>query len=165
MKFSVGVEYSMHSLVYMVDYYEQKSISIIDLAKFNQISESYLSKIFGKLSKAEIIKSVPGVKGGYMLNKHPKDINFWDVIVAIEGTESFFNCKEIRQQSSLSCATNKGPDNFKTPCLIHHVMREAEKQMQIYLEQKTLLWLKETVYSDTFDNNDKKYISDFFNSI
>ncbi|WOO90017.1 Rrf2 family transcriptional regulator [Mollicutes bacterium LVI A0078] len=52
------------------------------------------------ISKADIIKSVPGSKGGYMLNKAPEDINLWDVIVAIEGTGSFFNCKEIRQQSS-----------------------------------------------------------------
>lgn len=162
MKFSVGVEYSIHSLVYMVDYKDQKSISIIDLAKFNGISESYLSKIFTKLSKAEIIKSVPGSKGGYMLNKAPEDINFWDVIVAIEGTGSFFNCKEIRQQSSLSCSMNKGPDDFKTPCLIHSVMREAEYQMQVFLEEKTLRWLKDTVYSDVYDNKDKKYISDFF---
>ncbi len=117
----------MHNLVFMDEYYEQKSISIIDLAKFNQISESYLSKIFGKLSKYEIIKSVPGVKGGYMLNKHPKDINFWDVIVAIEGTENFFNCKEIRQQSSLSCATNKGPDDFKTACLIQPCIARSRK--------------------------------------
>lgn len=165
MKFSVGVEYSMHSLVYMVDYYQQKSISIIDLAKFNNISESYLSKIFGKLSKAQIIKSVPGVKGGYMLNKNPEDISFWDVIVAIEGNESFFNCKEIRKTSSLSCATNKTDDDFKTPCLIHHVMREAELQMQVYLEAKSLLWLKETVYTDTFNSKDKQYIADFFNNI
>ncbi len=165
MKFSVGVEYSMHSLVYMVDYYEQKSISIVDLARFNNISESYLSKIFGKLSKAQIIKSVPGVKGGYMLNKKPEDISFWEVIVAIEGNDSFFNCKEIRKTSSLSCDTNKTDNDFKTPCLIHAVMREAELEMQKYLEAKSLLWLKQTVYTDTFNDNDKKYISDFFNQI
>ncbi len=165
MKFSVGVEYSIHSLVYMVDYQDSKSISTIDLARFNGISESYLSKIFTKLSKAGIVTSVPGVKGGYKLNKKPEEINFWEIVVAIEGSESFFNCKEIRQQSSLACNTNKGPEDFKTPCLIHLVMREAEQQMQLFLEQKTLRWLKDNVYSDILNEDDKQYISDFFNQI
>ncbi len=163
MKFSVGVEYAIHSLVYMVDYKNVQSISIIDLAAFNNISESYLSKVFTKLAKAKIIKSVPGVKGGYMLDKNPEFISFWDVIIAIEGNESFFKCKEIRQNSVISCSKNLNTSDFKAPCLIKSVMHEAEKKMQEYLEEKSILWLKENVYQDIYDNKDKSLIEHYFN--
>ncbi len=67
MKLSVGVEYALHCLLYMVDLDEGSSVSIKDLATFQGISETYLSKIYTKLSKDEIVKSVPGVKGALLL--------------------------------------------------------------------------------------------------
>lgn len=163
MKFSVGVEYAIHSLVYMVDYKDKQSISIVDLAAFNKISESYLSKVFTKLAKANIITSVPGVKGGYMLNKQPDEISFWDVIVAVEGNESFFKCKEIRQNNLVSCTNNLTADDFQSPCLIKTVMQEAEKKMQEYLEDKSILWLKHNVYQEVYNSDDKTLIDQYFN--
>ncbi len=162
MKFSVGVEYAIHSLVYMVEYREKQSISIIDLAAFNNISESYLSKVFTKLSKAQLIKSVPGVKGGYMLNMPPENISFWDVIIAIEGNESFFKCKEIRQNNAISSANNLTSCDFTKPCLIKSVMIEAQMQMQKYLENKSILWLKDNVYQDVYNQEDISLIEQYF---
>lgn len=90
MKFSVGVEYALHCLLYMVNLEEGKSIGIRDLATFQGISESYLSKVYARLSKSGIIKSVPGVKGGYTLARSADKITFWDVVEAVEGREPFF---------------------------------------------------------------------------
>ena len=50
MKFSVGVEYAIHCLLYMVNMEDGKSIGIRDLSTFQGISETYLSKIYAKLS-------------------------------------------------------------------------------------------------------------------
>ena len=43
MKFSVGVEYAIHCLLYMVNMEDGKSIGIRDLSTFQGISETYLS--------------------------------------------------------------------------------------------------------------------------
>lgn len=83
MKFSVGIEYALHCLLYMVDLKENKSIRVRDFAEFQGISESYLSKTFTQLSKAGIVLSSPGIKGGYRLAKSPQSISFWDVVEAI----------------------------------------------------------------------------------
>ncbi|WP_082053498.1 RrF2 family transcriptional regulator [Gordoniibacillus kamchatkensis] len=48
--------------------------------------------IGSKLVKAGLIDSVSGANGGYMLGAQKKDISFLDVIHAIEGTASLFNC-------------------------------------------------------------------------
>lgn len=76
MQYSIGVEYALHCLVYLIDHTEDSSIGIKELSTFQGVSETYLSKIFSKLSKNGIVSSVPGVKGGYKLAKSPEEISF-----------------------------------------------------------------------------------------
>ena len=76
MKYSVGVEYALHSLFYMINMKENQTIGIKSLANLHNISETYLSKIFTKLNKSNILNSVPGVKGGYRLDKVQKIYHF-----------------------------------------------------------------------------------------
>ncbi len=148
MKFSVGVEYALHCLLYMVNLEEGKSVGIRDLATFQGISETYLSKVYAKLSKAGVVKSVPGVKGGYALARSADEITFWDVVEAIEGNESFFQCAEVRQKNILLDQDNLPDTHTKCPCLIKVVMLEAENEMKKYLENKTLEWLYNQVYKN-----------------
>ena len=141
MQFSIGVEYALHCLLYMVDVPAGKSVGIKDLAMYQGVSETYLSKVFTKLKKAGLVKSIPGVNGGYELAHAPEAISFWNIIEAVEGTSSFFQCVEVRQREVLLDKENL-PDSYtKCPCLIKVVMLEAEERMKEYLEGKTLGWL------------------------
>lgn len=163
MKFSVGVEYALHCLLYMVNLEAGKSVGIKELATFQGISETYLSKVYTKLSKAKIVKSVPGVKGGYKLAKDADDITFWNVVEAVEGQEPFFQCAEIRQNSILVDKENL-PDTYtKCPCLIRVVMLEAEEEMKKYLNNKTLSWLYNEVYKKKLSNDVEKLTIEWFN--
>src|SRR6478752_1530243 len=101
MQYSIGVEYGLHCLVYLIDIPPDSTIGIKELSAFQGISETYLSKIFSKLTKAGIVSSVPGVKGGYKLAKSPEDISFWDVVEAVEGATPIFQCKNIKDNSYL----------------------------------------------------------------
>jgi Rrf2 family protein len=145
MQLSVGVEYALHCLIHMVELPTGKSIGVKDIATYQGISETYLSKIYTKLRKSGIVKSIPGVKGGYALARTPKNITFWDVIEAIEGSSSIFQCAEIRQNELLLDKKNLPEAYTKCPCLIKTVMSEAEEQMRRYLRDKTLYWLFEKV--------------------
>lgn len=145
MQFSIGVEYALHCLLYMVDFPAGKSVGIKDLATYQGVSETYLSKVFTKLKKAGLVKSIPGVNGGYELARAPEEVSFWNIIEAVEGTSSFFQCVEVRQREVLLDKENL-PDSYtKCPCLIKVVMLEAEAQMKEYLAGKTLGWLHEQV--------------------
>ncbi|MED4170296.1 Rrf2 family transcriptional regulator [Priestia megaterium] len=142
MQYSVGVEYALHCLVYLIDTPSTESVGIKDLAEFQGLSETFLSKVFGKLSKAGIVSSVPGVKGGYRLAKSPEEISFWDVIEAIEGPKPIFQCKNIVQNGILyrdkDCSSC---ESSNSTCTINLVMLEAEEQMRDFLRHKTLAWL------------------------
>ena len=139
MQFSVGVEYAFHSLFYMVEIPQGKTIGIRQLAELNKITETYLSKVFAKLRKAGIVRSIPGVNGGYELARPPEDISFWNVIEAIEGPSFFFQCVEIRKKNIFV----EDPSIFtdKCPCLIKVVIHEAEKMLRNQLRSKSLRWL------------------------
>lgn len=162
MKFSVGVEYALHCLLYMVNIDEGKSVGIKDLAKFQGISETYLSKVYTKLTKSGIVKSVPGVKGGYALAKNSEEITFWDVVEAVEGKEPFFQCAEIRQNIILLDKDNLPDSHTKCPCLINVVMLEAENEMRKYLEGKTLSWLYDEVYNHKLPKDMEKATIEWF---
>ena len=162
MKFSVGVEYALHCLLHMVNTEEGKSVGIRDLATFQGISETYLSKVYAKLSKSGIIKSMPGVKGGYALARSAEEITFWDVVEAVEGSESFFQCAEIRQNTILLDKDNL-PDTYtKCPCLIKVVMLEAEDEMRKYLSNKTLAWLYDELYNKKLPKEVEKATIEWF---
>ncbi len=145
MQFSVGVEYSLHCLLYLVDVQDDRTIGIKDLAAYQGVSESYLSKFFTKLKKRGIVESVPGAKGGYRLARPTSEISFWDVVEAIEGSEPFFKCSEVRQNEIILDKNHLPDSHTKSPCLIHLVMLEAEAQMKKYLQSKTLEWLASEV--------------------
>lgn len=162
MQFSVGVEYAFHSLFYMVDLPEGKTVGIRQIAELNAVSETYLSKAFSKLRKGGIVRSIPGVKGGYELAKSADDISFWAIIEAIEGPSFFFQCAEIRKKNIFvddpSVFTNK------SPCLIKVVIQEAEELFRDRLRSKSLRWLYDQVHKD-FPEDKKNAIGDWIKAI
>lgn len=145
MQFSIGVEYALHCMLYMIDVPSGKSTGIKDLATYQGVSETYLSKVFTKLRKAGIVRAITGVNGGYELARSPEAITFWDIIEAIEGQSQLFQCAEIRQKEVLLDKDNLPESHTKCPCLIKVVMLEAEEKMRRYLREKTLAWLHSEV--------------------
>jgi Rrf2 family protein len=148
----------------MVKLEEGKSVGIRDLATFQGVSETYLSKVYARLSKSGIIKSIPGVKGGYTLARSAEEITFWDVVEAVEGNESFFQCAEIRQNNVLLDKENLPDTHTKCPCLIKVVMLEAENEMKKYLNNKTIGWLYDEVYNKKLPKDMEKATIEWFNN-
>lgn len=164
MQFSIGVEYALHSLFYMVDLPSGKAIGVKELAILQGISETYLSKVFTKLRKAGVVRAMPGVNGGYELARNSEGITFWDVVEAVEGASPIFQCAEIRQNNIL-LDKNTLPISFeKCPCLIKVVMIEAEEQMRQYLAGKSLAWLNQEAKRG-FSEDKKKAINDWLKTI
>ncbi|GFZ33407.1 Rrf2 family transcriptional regulator [Clostridium zeae] len=164
MKFSIGVEYALHCLLYMVKLEEGKSVGIRDLATFQGVSETYLSKVYAKLSKSGIIKSIPGVKGGYALARNAEEITFWNVVEAVEGSEPFFQCAEVRQNNILLDKDNLPDSHTKCPCLIKVVMLDAEAEMRRHLNSKTLAWLYDEVYNKKLPKDVEIATFEWFNN-
>jgi Rrf2 family protein len=161
-QFGVGVEYAFHSLFYLVDVPGPKPVGIRQIADLHGITESYLSKVFAKLRKAGIVRSVPGAKGGYELARSAEDVSFWDIIEAVEGSTFFFQCAEIRKKNIFVDDPSVFTD--KCPCLIKVVLQEAEELFRNRLRSTTLRWLHETVCRD-FPDRKKQAIAQWVRGI
>lgn len=127
MKYSKATNYALHTMIYLTLTPKGKSIGVETLAKMQNLSSTYLSKILTKLVKAGLIESNPGVNGGYSIVS-PQDITFLDVIYAIEGKATLFNCSMEHDEF----IKNDG-------CLIENVMFEAEKKMRDTLKQSYII--------------------------
>jgi Rrf2 family protein len=162
MQFSIGVEYAFHSLFYMVDIPQHKTVGIKQIAELNGITESYLSKVFAKLRKAGIVRSITGVKGGYELARRSDDVSFWDIIEAIEGPSFFFQCAEIRKKNIFVDDPSVFTD--ECPCLIKVAIQEAEELFRNRLRSKSLRWLYDQAHND-FSEGKKRAITEWIKSI
>lgn len=162
MQFSNGVEHAFHSLFYMIDLPKNKTVGIKKIAQIHNLGDAYLSKLFAKLSKAGIVKSTPGINGGYGLARSPDEISFWDVVEAVEGSSSFFHCADIREKNMFE----KDPSVFNKscPCLIKVVMLEAEELFRESLKSKSLFWLHSKV-KNNFSDETKMLIKDWVEKI
>jgi Rrf2 family protein len=127
-KYSQATNYALHTMLHLVASSPRQPIGVQHLAEIQNLSPTYLSKILTKLVKAGLIESISGANGGYRLKKKRDDLSFMDVIQAIEGTTSLFDCYLEHQQQG---------------CLIQEVMVEAERQMEQSLREKKLVDLAE----------------------
>jgi Rrf2 family protein len=159
-----NVEYAIHSLVYFVGNSKGSTITIKDLSTFQNISESYLAKVFTKLKKSGIVRSNIGVKGGYALARDPEKISFLDIVLAVEGEISFFECNGIRDNCIILDQKNL-PWKKGELCTIHKVMMEAEEKIKDSLREKTLQWLFDTINEKSSPKNRAATINWFENNV
>jgi Rrf2 family iron-sulfur cluster assembly transcriptional regulator len=63
-----------------------------DIARSRNVPESFLAKIFQKLTRDGLVVSSRGAVRGYALARKPKDINAKEIFVAVEGADLFDRC-------------------------------------------------------------------------
>lgn len=59
-------------------------MQIREISANADIPQNYLEQLLSKLRRAELVTSVRGSKGGYLLAKDAKDISVKDIIIALE---------------------------------------------------------------------------------
>lgn len=67
-------------------------VSLKSIAERQDISEHYLEQLFSVLRKVELVKSVRGAQGGYVLTRSPAEITVGDIIRALEGPIAPVEC-------------------------------------------------------------------------
>ena len=92
MKISTKGRYGLRILMDLAIHQSEKPRLIRDIAKSQQISEKYISRLVIALRKAGMIRSVRGVNGGFHIAMKPEDITLLDVIEAMEGPLSIVDC-------------------------------------------------------------------------
>lgn len=69
----------------LAQHFGEGPTSLKSIAQKHDLSEHYLEQLVAPLRNAELVKSVRGAYGGYIITKKPEEITAGDVIRVLEG--------------------------------------------------------------------------------
>ena len=104
MKISTKGRYGLRALIDLAQYSEIEPVSINSIAIRQGISERYLEQLMTLMKKADLIKSIRGAGGGYVLAKDMSEISVGDVLRALEGNLETVECTAFSQEDSCEAA-------------------------------------------------------------
>ena len=106
MKISTKGRYGLRILMDLAIHQSEKPRLIRDIAKSQQISEKYISRLVIALRKAGMIRSIRGVNGGFHIAMKPEEITLLNVIEVMEGPLSIVDCVAAPKRCSMheNCA-------------------------------------------------------------
>lgn len=82
MKISAKVDYACRALLELALHWpRQDPLRIQDIARKQRIPVKFLVQILLNLKQINMVQSIRGKEGGYLLTKAPKEINLWDIYV------------------------------------------------------------------------------------
>lgn len=105
MRFSTRAEYGLRAMVNLAQNYPQKR-SIKEIAKEETISVKYLEKLMSELKKNNLVKSLRGKEGGYVLGEKPERITAGKIIEILEGSIAPMSCAEGFCQANCHCPSS-----------------------------------------------------------
>ncbi len=132
MKLTRGGEYGIRGMLYLAMQREDSVTLLSEISTAQNIPESYLAKIFQTLTKAGLVRSHRGFKGGYSLGRPADEITVKDIIEGIEGPIALNHCA----QKVSNCA-----EEYR--CKIQNVWKDAQDAMVGVLDGTTLADLVE----------------------
>jgi Rrf2 family protein len=133
--YGAGAEYALHSLLILAT--SDAPISVVDLARFQQIPERYLAKVFTRMREAQLVVGTEGIAGGFALARPAADIRVLEVLDAVDPDRKLFACAEIRRNCALF---GESPPEWATAgsCRIDLFMTQAQEVLREFLASKML---------------------------
>jgi len=138
MKLTSKGRYAVMALVDLARFDNINPVSLRDISLRQGISLDYLEQIFSKLKKNEIVKSIRGTQGGYVLNKNPNDIKLTNIFHAVDEKVKTVQCKK---------ESKRGCNGKATKCITHNLWDELEIHINTFFENKSL--------QDLIENNNE----------
>jgi Rrf2 family iron-sulfur cluster assembly transcriptional regulator len=109
-------------------------VCLAEIAARQQLSQSYLEQLFGKLRRADLVCSARGPGGGYRLARSSAGITIADIVEAVDEPIHATRCHEASGGCMASPALNSGGER----CQTHDLWYELGRQIALFLRGVTL---------------------------
>ena len=129
MKLTNKGRYAVMAMADLASNAKNGPISLAEISLRQNISLVYLEQIFSKLKKNNIVKSIRGVNGGYVLTQEPEKIKISNVFYAVNEPIKTVQCKK---DSKKSC------NGKSTKCITHNFWDELDIHINSFFENKKL---------------------------
>jgi Rrf2 family iron-sulfur cluster assembly transcriptional regulator len=129
MKLTTKGRYAVMALADLAQFDSKKPIPLRDISLRQGISLLYLEQIFSKLKKNNIVRSVRGVNGGYVLKSKANEIKLATIFSAVDEEIKTVQCKK---ESKKSC------NGKSSKCITHNLWDELEIHIHNFFNKKNL---------------------------
>lgn len=147
MRVSTKGRYGLRAMVDLAEHEAGKAIPIRKISERQNISEQYLEQLFATLRKAELVKSVRGAHGGYMLNHEAEDISVAAILTTLEGPIA-----------PVDCVIEDDFCNYVDKCVIHGLWSELADAINSVIKNMTLADLRDKAIEEKNNRVEQKEI-------
>ena len=129
MKLTTKGRYAVMAMADLALFKDRGPTSLSDISLRQNISLAYLEQIFIKLKNRNLVKSVRGANGGYVLEISPEDIKISNIIAAVDEEVKTLNCKK---------ESKKGCNNKSYKCITHNLWDQLDQHINSFFEKVKL---------------------------
>ncbi|MDO4785594.1 MAG: Rrf2 family transcriptional regulator [Fretibacterium sp.] len=126
MKLSTTTRYGLRALSDLCAQDGDGPVAVSDIARRQDIPANYLEQLFARLRRGNILRSVRGAQGGYLLARPAGEITIAEVVDALGESIAFGDC-----QTEAGC--KNAPD-----CPTFHLWRKVKNSIDEILTTTTL---------------------------
>lgn len=124
----------MTAMIDLTRHQEKGPVSLAGISERQDISVAYLEQLFSKLRRKNLVKSIRGPGGGYILANDAANITVADIVFAVDEPLDVTRCG-----GSGNCA--KG----SIKCISHNLWASLNEKIIDYLESVPLSELSQTM--------------------
>ena len=129
MKLTSKGRYAVMALADIANFDKEKPVSLRDISLRQNISLVFLEQIFSNLKKNNIVKSIRGSNGGYILSNDPDQIKLSSIFSAVDEKVKTVKCNK---------ESKKGCNGKSTKCITHYLWDELEIYINDFFDKKNL---------------------------
>ena len=126
MKLTTRGRYAVTAMLDLAIHGLERPVSLSDISSRQEISLSYLEQLFAKLRRCDLVTSVRGPGGGYLLSRERAGIFVAQIIDAVDESVDVTNCQ------------GKGNCHQGEVCLTHHLWQDLSDQIHGFLSRISL---------------------------
>ena len=131
MKLTSKGRYAVTAMLDVALHSEQGPVTLADISERQEISLSYLEQLFSRLRRENLVSSIRGPGGGYLLGDEAADISVGQVIKAVDETVDATRC-----HGEADCQNGQR-------CLTHNLWQDLSDRIECFLDSITLAELVE----------------------
>tara|TARA_Y100000590_G_scaffold266924_1_gene299768 strand:- start:117 stop:557 length:441 start_codon:yes stop_codon:yes gene_type:complete len=143
MKLTSRGRYAVMAMADLAKNRVKEPTSLAEISLRQGISVDYLEQLFLKLRKNNLVNSVRGPSGGYVLSKSPDEIKLLSIISAVDEKIKTVKCKKD---------SKKGCNGRTIKCITHNLWDELETHINKFFENNTL---KDILFKEVKKNSEE----------
>lgn len=102
MKLSTKGQYGVKAMFDLALNYGEEPVSLKSVADRQCVSEYYLEQLIAVLRRENLVKSIRGAQGGYVLARDPSEITVGEILNVLEGPLEISEC--LSEEAGPECS-------------------------------------------------------------